>query len=402
MAVSYGYGGFEPASAHQNVRKAWDKLLHEQVVDKQAFKGLIGQDKGGEGALESDVVNKPIVQKTQLGKESGDLITMSLVTSNITAATPWNDGKSGSTQLVDAEDSLTLYNTKVRIAHQRFGIAIDGKMTVQRLPFDVVNAAKNNLSQVMASFLDSGVFFTLYTGYSPNVIREYGVTTADPTLHPNSIYGKGQSAVTGVTTNDVLDASALDILRVFAVSRNISPIRVDGEPYWCLYVHPFNGRTLRADSLWQDANINGMPRGKDNPVFQNAVGQYAGIVVKESNKINTAKAFGDITVTSGDIDTVSAETMGAGITATDVYMTCLLGSNAVARAFALESYMVRRKEDDYENIYGFAGGYIYGDRRADFQLSQDSGSDGATKNQSSAVAYFHKGDATSLTLPSIW
>lgn len=401
MAVSYAYGGFDPASAHQNVRKAWDKLLHEQVVDKSAFKGLVGKDKGGEGSLDSETVNAPIVEKTQLGKESGDQITVGLVTSNITNATWYNDGKSGNNQLVDSEQSLTLYNTKVKIAHQRFGVAIDGKMTLQRTPYDLVNTAKNNLSQEMSNFQDSGVFFSLYSGYSPNVLRELGTTAADPTDHPNRIFGKGKAALTDVSTTDVLDTDALDIIRVFWETRNINPIRVDGEPHACLYVHPFNGRTLRRDSLWQDANINGMERGKSNPVFQNSLGAWAGIVVKESNKVGTAKDYNGLTVASDEI-TLSDATMGAGITATDVYMSVLLGANAVARAFALESYMVRRKEDDYENIYGFGGGYIYGDRRADFALSQDSGSDGSVKNQSSAVIYFHKGDATALTLPSIW
>lgn len=54
---------------------------------------------------------------------------------------------------------------------------------------------------------------------------------------------------------------------------------------------------------------------------------------------------------------------------------------------------------DYENIYGFAGGNIYGDRSADWALSQDSGSDGSVKNQSSAVCYAH---APTITLPNIW
>ena len=54
---------------------------------------------------------------------------------------------------------------------------------------------------------------------------------------------------------------------------------------------------------------------------------------------------------------------------------------------------------DYENIYGFGGGSIYGDRAGDFQLSADSGTDGATKNQSSAVIY---AAAESVTVPTIW
>lgn len=344
MAVSYAYDGFKPGTSHQNVRKAWDKALHEQVVNKLAFKGLIGQDKTGEGSLDSETVNSPIVQKTQLGKEAGDQITLNLIASNITPATWYNGGKSGNNQLVDNELSLTLYNTKVRIAHQRFGVRIDGKMTQQRLPFDIYNAAKNNLSQLMSDFLDGSIFYALYAGYSPNVFRELGTSTAAPTDHPNRIFGKGKAALTDVSSTDVLDTDLLDIIRVFWETQNINPVRVDGEPYGLLFVHPYNGRTLRRDSLWLDANIQGSPRSSSNPVFENAVGKWAGIVVKESNRVSTAKNYGGLTVASDSI-TLSDATVGAGVNASDVYMMVLLGANAVARAFALESYMARRKED---------------------------------------------------------
>lgn len=398
MTIAYGYGGFAPASPHQNVRKTWDKLLHEQVINLSAWKGLTGVDKGGEGDPDSRIANKPIVQKTQLNKESGDVITMGLVASNITTATWYNDGKSGNTPLVDHEATLTLYNTKVRVAHQRFGIEIDGKMTLQKTPYDLLLAAKDNIAQLQAHWMDSSIFFTIYGGFSPNVFRELGITTAPPTNNPNLIFGKGQSALTGVTASDVLDTDALEIVRVFGKSRNINPIMVDGNAHLLLHASSFNIKTLRADSAWIDANAFAMPRGSDNPIFENMDGKWAGLVVRESNKVDTAKNYAGLTVSS-DVITLAADTVGAGINATDVYMCALVGANAVARAYALESYMTRRKEDDYENIFGFAGGSIYGDRRADWALSADTGTDGAVKNQSSAVCYFH---APTITLPSIW
>ena len=165
MTVSYGYGGFAPGTSHQNVRKAWDTLLHEQVLNKSAWRGLTGQDKTGEGSLDAETVNKPIVLKTQLGKESGDQITMGLVASNVkqswvsaTDANNWfNMGVSGNTQLVDSESSLTLYNAKVKIAHQRFGVQIDGKLTLQRTPYDLQRVAKDRVAEQMTYFLDNAV-----------------------------------------------------------------------------------------------------------------------------------------------------------------------------------------------------------------------------------------------------
>lgn len=344
MTVAYGYGGFAPASAHQNVRKTWDTLLHEQVINLSAFKGMIGVDKGGEGDPTSRIANKPIVQKTQLGKESGDLITMGLVASNITAATWYNDGKSGNNQLVDNEASLTLYNTKVRVGHFRFGIQIDGKMTLQKTPYDLLQTAKDNIAQLQAHWMDSSIFFTIYGGFSPNIFRELGTSTAAPRVHPNNIYGKGQSSLVNVTPADALDTDYLEILRVFAKSRNINPIMVDGKAHQILWASSFNIKTLRADSAWIDANAFAMPRGEDNPIFVDADGRWANLVVRESNKVDTAKNYAGLTV-SADAITLAADTVGAGVNATDVYMMVLMGANCVARAYALESYMVRRKED---------------------------------------------------------
>lgn len=415
MSVSYGYGGLAPGTSHQNVRKAWDTLLHEQVLNKSAWKGLIGQDKGGEGDLDSETVNKPIVLKTQLGKESGDQITMGLVASLVKqawvtngsdAANWFNMGKSGNQQLVDNETPFSLYNVKVKIAHQRFGTTVDGKMTLQRTPYQLLNVAKDRISEQMVYFLDSDVFMALYSGYGANIYRELGTTAAAPTAHPNQIYGNGQSSIANVTSADTFTTASLEIVRVFWETANINPINVDGDKYGLVYVHPNNGATLRADSAWVDANAFAQPRGNDNPIFQNKLGMWAGLVVKESNKISTEFDPTKITITSnvitgsgGAATMIDAPTMGAGVSATNVYMCTLVGANAVARAFALESYMARRKEDDYENIYGFGGGFIFGDRRGDFSLSQDSGSDGATKNQSSAVLHYY---APSITVPTVW
>jgi len=348
--MGYYTTGFAQASAHQNTRKAWDTLLHEQVNNLLVFKGLIGTDKGGEGALDAHILNKPIVQKTQLSKDSGDQITMGLMKklSGVGGGgtTAWfNDGVVGNVQLVDSEDGITMHNVKVKIAHIRQGVKINGRSTLQRSPYSLMSEAKNALANSLASQYDRSILFALYSGFSPNVLRELGVTEADPTAHPNRIFGKGKATLPDVDSTDKLDTDALELCRVFWQQENISAINVDGEGHLILLIHPRGGRTLRADSLWQDGNINGMPRSKDNPVFQNAIGSWAGIVVRESNIVETSFDYNVITVAANKLEDLTAATMGAGVSATDVHMNVLIGANAVARAYGLENYMERRKED---------------------------------------------------------
>jgi len=321
---------------------------------------------------------------------------MSLVKQLNGGSSWYNTGKTGNVQLVDAEQSMTFHNIKVLIGHYRDAVSILGKTTLQRTPFSLVTKAKDLLSTKLASQMDKGVFYTLYSGHSPNIHRELGTTAVPAAAHPNIMYGKGQSALTGVGPSDLFDTDLLEREAAFVAIENINPIMVDGEPHFIHFCHPLDMKNLRADSLWQDANINGMGRGADNPMFSGAKGMWAGIVVKTSNNVDTAKTYSALTV-SNDSITLSAATVTG--TATDFRMNVLLGANAIARGFGHESYMERRKEDDYGNIMAWGGGYIYGDRRADWAVNADSGTDGATTNQSSCLVYTY---APSQSLPTTW
>lgn len=391
---------------NQATKKLWDGLLHESVQDKQFFKSLIGKDKASEGSIDEQAVNFPIVQKTQLGKDSGDQITMGLVKALVQGDT-YNSGKTGNEALVDQELGLTFHNVKVKIAHYRNGVVIEGKMTEQRSPYDLRSKAKEVLSTHLSKVLDDGVFPTVYMGYSPNVVRELGATIAAPSAHPNIIYGKNQSALANVTSGDVIDTGMLENLAVALAEANINPIKIDGNESFLFAVHPRGTKTLRADSAWIDANRNAMPRGGDNPIFSRTAGRWSNIYVMETNKVSTAKTWSAATVTGSGTGadpyqlSISDATVGGGITATDVRMNVVFGANAVARAFALESYMARRKEDDYENKFGFGGGFLYGDRRADWAVNADTGTDGATKNQSSLLVYSYSPNPNS-SFSGVW
>lgn len=389
---------FTQGTSNQLTAKRWDSLLHEAVESKNPFKGMEGKDKGGEGSIDSTVANYPIVVKTQLGKESGDRITMGLVHGS-TSSTPWNDGKAANETLSGSEIGLAFSNLAVHVAHWRQGIAVTGKNTVQRSPFDLLSVAKDRLATAIAQYKYRSIFFTFYAGRSPNVFRELGSTAAAPSAHPNIIYGADKSALTGMDATDIVNFALVERLRTAVNESNINPISLDGDDTYLFLVHPRGGYTLRADSAWKDAQIGGGVRGEANKMFQNTIGKAAGIFVKESNDIDTAKAYSALTTnsaagTAGSIDSISAATVGFGA-ATDYRMNLLIGANAIARAVALEEYMERDKNDDYKNKYGFGGGLIWGDRRADFSKAADTGTDGETNNQSSILVYSYSPNVNS-------
>ena len=401
MALDYDTGvGYENNSSgtyHNLVKKTWDTLLHEQVQNKLFWRDMIGADKGGEGSIDTQVSNFPVVEKTQLGKEAGDQITMGLVTNlggdEYTAATGYDIGKSSTDQLVDNEGSLTFYYLLVKIGHHREGVLNKGKLTQKRSPFQLMQTATDLLSTQLAKYKDDGLFYTFYAGYSPSAIRELNLTTV---THPNMAYGKNKAALTDVDTADVVDTDLLERLGVLVKVQNINPVMIDGKKCHGLIVHPYGMKTLRADSAWQDSNRQALPRGEGNPIFTRADGRYANIYVMEDNRVSVARVFGSVTASSHAIGALAAAT--TTITSTDVRMNILFGANAIARAVGVNEYMADRKEDDYGNLKGIAGGYVYGDRRADWL---DDAASGTTKNQSSFIVYTSSPNPNS-NISSIW
>jgi N4-gp56 family major capsid protein len=195
-----------------------------------------------------------------------------------------------------------------------------------------------------------------------------------------------------------MDTGFLDRIAVGLAVENVNPCMVDGEPVFLAILHPNAIKTLRADSLWANAQYYVAEKGKKNPLFSGSVGMWNGFIVRESNKIATAIQFQTAAASSagGTIDTLTAESATtSSVAAADIRINIVLGANAVARAYGVESYMAKRKEDDYGNLIGFGGGSIYGDKRVDWV--NEAAND--TDNQSSLLAYSYSPSVSGL---SIW
>lgn len=372
------------ASTSNLTPKIWDKILHEQVQNKSFWKNMIGKDKGGEGSLDKSISNYPIVQKTDLKKSSGDKVVLGLVKAvnlaDETTVTYLNYGKVTGQELIDAESGLTFYYADVPVTLYRDGVLIENEMSVQRSPFDLYKIATDGLANKMAHYRDSGFFFAFYAKYDPALVRS-GYTSV---AHPNLLYGKNKTALTEVDSNDPLDTDLLERIAVYGKVNNINPVTgLNGLGYG-LIVHPFGVKTLRADSIWKDAQQGAAARGSSNDIFTGNVGTYAGITVLEDNRISTAKTYASISISTYEMSSISAATMG-NIAATDARMNILIGANAMAEAFAKETFVRRRKEDDYGEKAGFGSGFIRGAMRADFL--PDMASSTTAVNQSSAICY---------------
>jgi len=388
--------GGASASASNLTPKIWDKVLHEQIQNKSFWKSMIGKDKGGEGSLLSDVTNYPIVQKTDLKKASGDKIVVGLRKavnlSDETAYAYWNYGKVTGQELVDNEASITFYYMNVPVTLYRDGVIIENEMSLQRSPYDLFKLATDALGDKMAHFRDTSFFHAFYAKYDAALIRSGDVTSVS---HPNNLYGKNKTALTEVDATDLVDCDLLERIAVYQKINNIAGTK-DGLG---LIVHPYGTKTLRADTLWQDAQQGAAPRSKENDIFTGKVGVYAGINVLEDNRISSEKLYNNLTVTTYAVASeFTAATMG-NVAATDCRMNILIGANAMTEAFAKETFMRRRKEDDYGELSGFGAGFIRGAMRADWL--PDMSSSTTAVNQSSAIVHSYSPSPIG-NVSSIW
>lgn len=391
--------GTKVLSSAAVTKKLWDTLTHEQVMDSIYFKRFIGDDSGDEGSLtEQKSAAMPIVRKTQLGKEGGDQIRMTLV-KQLTggAADLENAGVVADLELIETEESVKFSNLDVRIENWRHAVGIRGKMTEQRTPFTVRSKATRALSNLGALFHDASMFFTYYVGCSPHLLRTgaYATSAVGIGMHPNAF----MTAPTGdpiaadlenmEATAQPFDTATLDYLAQYVYENNINPVMVDGQAKFIVLVSPAQARSLRADQAWIDAQLNVATKGSDNPIFDGSLGEYNGFVIHKHNKIwNATRDPDGITANTTTGVLTFASVVNAACDETKIQGAIVMGAHGIALAQGGGVYQNRRKEDDYGNIKGYALGHIFGAKRADWE---NDARDGVWSNQSSAVVYTYQG-----------
>src|SRR5689334_2928677 len=110
---------------HPLAVKLWSKDLFHDVIGESYFGRFMG--KGDDNLCQI---------KTETQKGAGDKITMGL-RSLLTG-----DGIQGDATLEGSEEALTTYNDSIFIDQLRHAVRSQGRMSEQRVPFDVRDEAK--------------------------------------------------------------------------------------------------------------------------------------------------------------------------------------------------------------------------------------------------------------------
>lgn len=368
-----------------------DTKFHRQVQKKQAYKrfGLIGPDAYSEGDSMGTAPGYPVLSKTELQSNPGDVIKMSqrrnLVSDHLTG------GKVLDAQLVDNETDFDIYSLKVSIERWREGTKGFGGMSRQRNPFGetLEQMQEGVLQDYAANIKDTSILYAQHSGFSPHQYRAYGVTNCAPTQNPNFLVGNDTTFTTTRTaanltgtTQDNIKAQTFEIASAYMEQNDFDPVFIRGKAYWVAFISPQAKMFLLQDTRFQNAQLYAAPRSTDNPLFVAADFVYGNCLILVYDKIRSILGGNNpagLTVGSNQITEAAYTSIGGGVTSGQLHQTLFCGANAIAFAEG-STRLVGRKEDDYGNILGTDVDMIFGVRR--FDATPETGS---ATNQSSLL-----------------
>ena len=356
---------------HPLAVKVWAKKLFVEALKATKFNRFVG-------TTASSVVQR----RTELSKGPGDRITIGLRV-QMTGA-----GVMGDNVLEGNEEALTTYSDNVFIDQLRHASRTAGKMTQQRVPFDIREENMEALRDWWADRMDAAFFnqaggatvqavgpnYTQVTVSGTNQVAYTGNQIAIAPSTNNSIICGSLARTNSDTTEGSLSATTTnnldlrDIDRLVAKAKTLSPmirpIKVNGEDKYVLFIHPYQTYALRGGTStgqFVDIQKAAMTGGQvsNNPLYTGALGEYNGVILHEDVRVPPVQAAG-----------------GSGITttSTNAYRAVFCGAQALAFCVGQDNQDAAMNwvEElfDYGNQIGIEAGMIFGLKKMVFN-SQD-------------------------------
>lgn len=322
--------------------KLWAKKLNVEVLKDAYISKFIGT---GSDSL--------VQYREDTNKSKGDRIRHGL-RMQLTG-----DGVLEDNPLAGNEESLVTYTDDVLINQLRHAVRSEGKMSEQRVLFDVRSEAKAALKDWWTDRLDTS-FFNQICGNTAQTDTRYTGMNAVVAPDSNHILRAAAAATDqALVTANAFSLTHIDILveRAKTLTPAIRPIMVGGEPMYVLFLHPFQVTTMRTNTnsgQWADIQKAAMQGGNvsKNPIFTGALGIYNGVVIHESTRV----AQGVNSSTGANIATVRR--------------AAFCGAQSAVIAFGAEdgpdTMSWAEEEFDYGNQLGVAVGGIWGLKKSQY------------------------------------
>lgn len=330
----------------------WAKKLSVEALRQTYFYSFMGK-----------TADSMVMFRDDLGKDAGDNVTFGL-RAQLTGAGTLGDGT-----LENNEEALLTYTDNFKIDQLRHAVRSAGKMSEQRVTFEVRDEAKSGLSDWFADRFDTALFNQLCGFTAQADVRFTGNNAA---IAPDSAHIFRPNAKTtdeSLTTGDEFNLAVVDRMVARAYQFNqaagtgnpIRPMRAQGRKLWVMFVHDHQIYQLRqsaAAGSWIDYQKAAIQGGdKDNPLFTGGdlIGEYNGVLLHRAPR-----------VTNG-----VNSTTGAAVANTR--RAVLAGAQAAMFATGRDSGEGQRdkfkwveESFDYGNQLGVSAGSIFGLKKTRF------------------------------------
>lgn len=318
------------ADVGDQIPEVWAGDLYAQAENMTYW----GMFEGLEGS------GMPVVRKDDLAKGTeGDTIRTDIVLALTGAGTT---GDTSGALLEGAEEQMKFRQQSFTVDALQHAVRFTWKANVQ-LPYNLREAAKNQLAKWLAGKLDDRVFVEITGGA--------GATTLPTTA---KFVAGDQTAIGSIDADNIVTLNDITQVKALAqVQNKIEPIRVDndGNEYFGLLLHPYAAMHLKMSAAWQQAQREGNTRGPDNPIFRGNVGMWDGVVIYTSNRVPIA---------------------ADGAAGVDVARNVFFGAQAISRGYGAYPDWVE-EEFSYGQEVGIATKCIVGQKLNVFDLTSGGG-----------------------------
>lgn len=330
----------------------WQKELYADREDQLFFsrRQLMG---------EGD--NTVVQVKSDLMKSQGDTVTFGLTGKIASSAV------TGDNELEGNEVALNSYSDSVVIDQARFGVRLTGRLDSQKAAYDMRMDAKNKIGIAMREFIERQIFMkmggvttTTLTDVNGTVYSAQATWSNSPDAIPAADEASGTgnryicadaSGIDSLQSTDILTTNLITQARVKAklADPRIEPLRIDGQDYYVMFIHPWQAADLKtaSGSTWAQAQRDAQIRGDRNPIFTGALGIWDGVILHEHEYVPTCQ--------SG-----SAFSSGGTAATAQAFRALLCGRQAIAFAETKNSMLMVEETFDYKNKVGYAVNFIGG------------------------------------------
>ncbi len=307
----------------------WAKELQSEVSKGVYFSKFMGEGPG----------NAIHVKQMEEGK--GKDVTFGLVSQLSGSAI------TGDSSLEGNEQSLSTFSNTVSTNQKRLAVRDTGKFANSKVLYDFRSTSLDLLKTQYSELIDADIFSALSTTSGTHA---YYRADASASVYATS---DPKAALADADSITLADISAMKTLAQIGGSANyrMRPIRVDGNDYYVLVLHPEVAYDLFELEAFQKIQREAQQRGDSNPLFKGALGIYNGVVIHAHEGVNTFDNGGGAAVKG----------------ARNLFM------GAQAACFAESSDMMWvEKTFDYGNQLGISAAKIYGVDISDYN-SKDYG-----------------------------